>query len=456
MAKFWTVMAVAIGLFVSPTLARAQSEVRSDRYGAIVVEADTGKILFADHADRVLHPASLTKLMTLYMAFSALRSGKLDESTQLTVSRYATQASPTKLNLKAGETVPVKSAILGLITRSANDAARVLAEGIGGNETRFAEMMTAQAKQLGMTHTQFKNASGLPNPQQLSTPKDMAILARAIITQFPEYYELFSRRSFVYRGVTFTNHNHLMERYPGMDGMKTGYVAASGFNLVSSAVQNGTRLIGVVFGGRSAALRDNHMAGLLDRAFMDASNYRRPGPSTRMAQNFSQGSLPEPASYKMDEADEDTGAVNNASDPKQDYPDAAPLQAKTPLQHVLARATTASTDNDEEQQDAAAAETASSDNTTNANLNINLAKGNWGVQLGAFRSKKDARIAINRAKKKYKTLHHASGVIAATKTKGGVPIYHARLIGLTQASASRACSALQARGRDCTPLKPTG
>lgn len=433
---------VLCGLMAAPAL--AQSDVRADRYGAIVVEAQSGKILYAEHADRILHPASLTKLMTLYMTFAALRAGQINENTELQVSSYAANAPPTKLNLQPGDTIRVRDAVLGLITRSANDAARVLAEGIGGNETRFADMMTREARRLGMKNTTFKNASGLPNPGQISTPKDMAMLARAIIAHFPEYYGLFSTQEFTYRGVNYANHNHLMERYPGMDGMKTGYVAASGFNLVSSAVQGGTRLIGVVFGGRSAAARDDYMAGLLDKGFMDARNYNAHGASryagTVMQPGKTQNMDPTPQATVQQVAmntPTQTGAVDTAANQGDtDDEDAAAPVADNQTPSV---ATTTA-----DKADEAAAKVADNGN------------GNWGVQIGAYKSKREASKALRHAQKNYKNLHKASALITTIKTKGGVKMYRARLVGITKSAAAGACNSLQSRGKTCVAVKANG
>ena len=185
----------------------------------------------------------------------------------LPVSAHAESMSPTKLGLVAGQTIRVEDAVLGLVTKSANDAAVVLAEGLGGSEDRFGQLMTRKAHQIGMVNSNFRNASGLPDPGQISTARDMAILSRTIIRQFPQYYHYFSVREFTYNGVAHANHNHLMSRYAGMDGLKTGFVRASGFNLAASAVRGGRRLIAVVFGGASAVQRDDYLAGLMDRGF---------------------------------------------------------------------------------------------------------------------------------------------------------------------------------------------
>ena len=234
---------------------------------AIVINEATGDVYFARGADRQGYPASLTKVMTLYLVFDALKNGGLMYDRKLPVSPVAAGRSPTKLWLAPGSTITVREAILALVTLSANDAATVLAEAMGGTERQFAKMMTARAHQLGMTQTRFMNASGLPNSAQVSTPRDMAKLGIAIRRDFPEYYNFFSTREFTYGGRTYRNHNRLLGAFQGVDGIKTGYTAASGFNLVSSAERDGTRLVGVVFGGNTAAARDAYMRTILTNAF---------------------------------------------------------------------------------------------------------------------------------------------------------------------------------------------
>jgi D-alanyl-D-alanine carboxypeptidase len=242
----------------------------------IVVDARTGEVLHADGADARTHPASLAKMMTLYLAFEALESGRLRLDRRLPVSRLAASQAPTRLGLKAGGRITVEHAILGLITRSANDAAVVLAEALGGGVEGFARRMNAKARDLGMKATVFRNPSGLPDPAQVTTARDMARLARALIRDFPRRYPYFSRTGFSMEGRSFRSHNRLLSRYPGMDGLKTGYIRASGFNLAASAVRGKRRLVAVVMGGASPALRDDRMAEILDRAFE-----RAPAPEAR-------------------------------------------------------------------------------------------------------------------------------------------------------------------------------
>jgi len=237
------------------------------RFAAYVIDARSGEVLYEENANQQLYPASLTKLMTLYLTFRSLAQGDLTLDTRLPVSAYAASQSPTKLGLVTGSRIRVEDAILGLVTQSANDASVVLAEGIGGSESRFTRMMTQQARALGMSRTNFSSTNGLPDPDNVSTAHDMAVLARALINDYPQYYPYFATKNFRYRGRNFPNHNRLMESYPGMDGMKTGYIRAAGYNLVASAVRGKTRLIGVIFGGTSPIARNARMAELLDDAF---------------------------------------------------------------------------------------------------------------------------------------------------------------------------------------------
>ncbi|MBF0098941.1 MAG: D-alanyl-D-alanine carboxypeptidase [Magnetococcales bacterium] len=240
---------------------------QSANYADLIIEARTGRILHSTDPDELRHPASLTKMMTLYLAFQALKTGQLHLNQMLTVSHNAASQEPSKLGLRPGQQIRVEDALLGLVTKSANDATVVVAEALGGSEEQFARIMTNRARALGMKSTVFRNPSGLPNAEQVTTARDMAILGYALIYHHPQFYPYFSREGFTYAGIRHNNHNHLMSRYRGMDGIKTGYIRASGFNLVASTVREQTRLIGVVFGGRSAVSRDNKMASLLDQAF---------------------------------------------------------------------------------------------------------------------------------------------------------------------------------------------
>jgi len=257
----------AAGLALALSMGAASAQVGSDRYASITIDAGTGEVLSAVNADEYRFPASLTKLMTVYMLFEALRDRRLALSQPVPVSSWAASMMPSKLGLLPGTYITVEQALLGLVTKSANDAAAALGELMGGDEERFAQMMTLRARALGMTRTTFRNASGLPDEGQVTTARDLAVLARHLVQDFPLYYWYFSVPSFSFQGRTVLNHQRMLQTYPGADGLKTGYIGASGFNVVTSALRSDTRLIGVVLGAGSGWERDQHMASLLDQGF---------------------------------------------------------------------------------------------------------------------------------------------------------------------------------------------
>ena len=235
------------------------------KYASIIMNEKSGKVYHSINADTRNYPASLTKIMTIYMIFEKLKNKKIKMNTKLKVSKRASRQPPSKLGLYPGQKITVKQAILALVTKSANDVATVVAENFEKTERRFAYKMTRKAKSIGLTRTIFKNASGLPNKGQLSTARDMAKLAVAIRKNFPEFFYFFNKKSFVFNGIEYRNHNNLLSSYFGADGIKTGYTNASGFNLVASVERNGQRIIGVVFGGKTARTRDKHMVNLLNK-----------------------------------------------------------------------------------------------------------------------------------------------------------------------------------------------
>jgi D-alanyl-D-alanine carboxypeptidase len=245
------------------TTAAKASPASDSRYAAIVVDSATGEVLFARNADDRRYPASLTKIMTLYILFEEMQKGRFNEASKLEVSAKAAAQAPSKLGLKAGQTITVGEAIRALVTKSANDAAMVVAENVSGSESVFAQRMTTTARRLGMNGTTFRNPNGLPNPGQVTTARDMATLGLAIQTRFPQEYKVFSTRKFVFRGATYGNHNRLLGTVEGVDGIKTGYINASGFNLVTSVKRDGRQLVAVVMGGATGRSRDAHMAELV-------------------------------------------------------------------------------------------------------------------------------------------------------------------------------------------------
>ena len=259
-------LGAVLALSLLPAAAKAQITA-SQRYSGIVLDARTGNVLIAEGADETRHPASLTKMMTLYMLFEAMQTGRFTLSTPIVVSAEAASRPPSKLGVPAGGSISTESAIMSLVTRSANDIATAIGEAIGGDEANFARMMTQRARSLGMSRTTFRNASGLPDPDQVTTARDMTLLGRRLIQDFPQHYHYFGNTHFAHGNRLIRNHNGMLRDYPGADGIKTGYINASGYNIVTSAQREGVRLIGAVFGGNSWAQRNNRMAELLDAGF---------------------------------------------------------------------------------------------------------------------------------------------------------------------------------------------
>jgi len=265
---------VAVAAFASDADARSRRHHRHHRAAAaesyqpssasIVVDVNSGAVMQATNADSPRHPASLTKIMTLYLLFERLEAGKIKLTTEMNVSPHAAVQAPSKLGLKPGQTIDVETAIRAIVTKSANDVAAVVAEALAGDEPEFAKLMTAKARELGMVHTIYRNASGLPDDQQITTARDMALLGRAIQDRFPKYYRYFSTRTFAFRGKMMRNHNHLLGRVDGVDGIKTGYIHESGFNIVTSVRRGNRHIVAVVFGGRTANARDARVRSLID------------------------------------------------------------------------------------------------------------------------------------------------------------------------------------------------
>src|SRR5450759_338825 len=272
----WSALGLATLLAVAAITSDADARGRRHRHHAaaaesyepsassIVVDANSGAVMQATNADSPRHPASLTKIMTLYLLFERLEAGKIKMSTEMPVSAHAAAQAPSKLGLKPGESIRVETAIRAIVTKSANDVAVIVAEALAGDEPDFARLMTAKARALGMTHTAYYNASGLPDDKQITTARDQAVIGRAIHDRFPQYYRYFSTRTFEFRGEEMRNHNHLLGSVPGVDGIKTGYIHDSGFNIVTSVQRDNRHLVAVVFGGRTANARDAHVRSLID------------------------------------------------------------------------------------------------------------------------------------------------------------------------------------------------
>jgi D-alanyl-D-alanine carboxypeptidase len=258
----------ASAFFMAALPGVAAAQIGSERYSSVVMDPQTGERLFGSNADALRHPASLTKMMTLYMVFEALRTGQLTLDQRLYMTESAAAKPPSKLGLPPGRSLSVENGIYAVVTKSANDIATLFGETLGGgDEDRFAQMMTLRARAIGMTNTTFRNASGLPDIEQVTTAADMATLGRRLQQDYPERYHYFGTRSYQMGNISLRNHNHMLTDYEGVDGIKTGYINASGFNIVSSAKRENVRLIVAVFGGSSWIERDRHAAALLDRGF---------------------------------------------------------------------------------------------------------------------------------------------------------------------------------------------
>lgn len=393
-------------------------------HASIVIDADTNQVLHELHADASRYPASLTKMMTLYILFEALEQRKLNLDTPLHVSNYAASMPPTNINLRSGDSISVREAITALIVRSANNVATVVAKAIAGDEISFGQMMTDKAHRMGMHSTTFRNASGLPNNQQITTARDMAKLSTRLMKDFPQYYYYFSTPSFNFRGVTYTSHNRMVRNVYGVDGLKTGFIRASGFNIATSAKRNNRRVIVVVMGGRTAALRDHQVSQLLEYSFNGgnpvqfAINDAIARPVTVTAQR---------ASYKLPAPGAKLSSTALLDRNKKIKPIRSGKPAAVPQQPVRTKAAT--------QQ-----------------LVKTAAKGGrWEVQIGSYAQQKKAH-AQARVAKKWVPGSVVISEIAVSNRK----LYRARLVGLQEKQARAGCQSLSRQGMECLIVRPHG
>jgi len=486
----------------------------SPPYAAIVVDANTGSVLHASNPDAPRHPASLTKIMTLYLLFERLESGKLNLDSKLAVSEHAEDQSPTKLGLEDGETIKVEDAIKGIVTRSANDAAVVIGEALAGSEEEFAKMMTAKARALGMTKTVYRNASGLPDDEQITTARDQAILGRAIQERFPTYYKYFQTRSFVFRGESIGNHNRLLGRVEGVDGIKTGFIRASGFNLVTSMRRDNRHVVAVVLGGSSAGSRDARMRQLLSEHFASASTKRTapmiaeaPAPKAEPTRTVQRTAAPAPAAEPAAQSPKDSQRFNLAStssapvrlDPPATAaatpaPGAAPgssepirpvmvktLNVKSGTIHTASAGTMPfaglprATDQPARAEPAPAAKaeapaavrpavTATAPTRTAATAPAaepapaaapakQPVRSGWVIQVGAYPDEDLAKQRLNTVKGKASKLLAAADPFTEPTIKGGTTYYRARFAGLDKDQAEAACKYLKRNDVDCMAIK---
>jgi D-alanyl-D-alanine carboxypeptidase len=379
-------------------------------YASLVIDAETGEILQAQDATTPWYPASLTKMMTVYLAFEKLAAGTLDLDEQLTVSSHAAGQQPTKLGLDPGEKITVKQAILATIVRSANDAAVVLAERMGGTEKYFAVLMTDKARDLGMAQTQFWNASGLPHEKQMTTARDMALLGQALLYNYPQYYHFFNTRSIKYNNRNLTTYNGILSSFPGSDGIKTGFTCGSGYNLVASAVREGRRLIGVVLGGKTRAGRNSEMVKLLSAAF---------------------GSEPVPEGESQ--------LVIDLVPAVEGQGDGGPSR-------VLSSTECVATSSDP-------VIIKGSVKSKSAAVKPGTLPG-WGIVFGSFPQEDKARSVVKQAQKSLKSVLKAGRAVVVERDWEGITSYRSVIVGLDRDQAGAACKHMWSTGAYCLALSP--
>ena len=468
-------------------------------FAAIVVDANAGRTLYAVNEEAPRHPASLTKVMTLYLLFEQLDKGAMTLQTEIPISEHAAAQEPSKLGLEPGDAISVDDAIKAIVTRSANDVAVAIAEAIGGDESHFAEMMTRKAHALGMSRTLYRNASGLPNDEQITTARDLTILARATEERFPRYFKYFSTHEFAYDGEIIGNHNHLLGRVDGVDGIKTGYTRASGFNLLTSVHRDGRSLVAAVLGGRTSAARDAFMEGLIRDHLAQASDHGHtapmiaeaaapPAPPVKLASlAVPAGAIPAPparsVAAQIEEGDEDSAeettpapgvtaakpvaapAATNSAVVAPAAKPAAPLAAAATAQPAPNAVAAASPQalgwvkgpdpvakGPARDAAPAAAQTAQAKPATAIAAETAPAsadRGGWIIQIGVSDDAAKANDLLSRARALNRGQLGQARPVTEKVAKGEDVFYRARFAGLDSASAETACRSLKKSGFAC-------
>lgn len=460
----------------------------NEKYAAMVIDHHTGKVLFARHVDASRYPASLTKIMTLYVLFDEMDAGRVKLSDRITISKHAAGMPPSKLGLKAGSTIRVEDAIRALVTKSANDIAAAVAEHIAGTESAFAKRMTRKARALGMSRTTFRNASGLPNSKQKTTARDMVTMSRAIMTNHPRYYRYFSTRSFRYKGRAYRNHNRLLGSVKGVDGIKTGYTRASGFNLTSSVKRKNRHLVAVVMGGRSGRSRDQHMASLLSQ-YMSKGVARKSPPRVPPGVQMAAVHIPLPLARPQQPSDaiaaqialSDTTAVQALTSQQpvtlSTTADAGTPAASAPISIVAERSVAAPSQVPLPPIIIASAQpfpqrqrtpppaairipipqepVGEGDVTTSDDERAEqpLLPSGWAIQIGAVESETEAQALIAKAKSEAATVIASRTPFTEQTVKNGTTYIRARFAGFDTANdAKAACRAMKKNGFGCFPI----
>ncbi|MEZ5841147.1 MAG: D-alanyl-D-alanine carboxypeptidase [Hyphomicrobiales bacterium] len=453
------VLGVAVAVVVAGALAAGGvAPAKADaRYSSIVIDTKTGKVLQSTDPDGLRYPASLTKIMTLYVLFEQMEAGKVNLDTRMSVSKHASLQAPSKLGLKPGQTISARDAIRALVTKSANDVAVVVAEHIGGTESNFAAIMTRKARALGMSRTTYRNASGLPNPEQRTTARDQALLGRAIQDHFPKHYKFFATRSFAYKGRTYGNHNRLLGRVRGVDGIKTGYTRASGFNLVSSVKRGPRHIVAVVMGGKTGRSRDAQMASLIKTHINRATSGKRTAPLIARAGKVP---VPTPAPEPQQVAVVPTPAPVLAA--------AAPMPPARPtIESKIAEAETlpvpqAKPDDITGSIGGGAAETAietaagapsGSGKAAHMAAYAPAPRSPWVIQIAAVPDERDAMQLLEEARDAARRHLAKASPYTEKVSKGDTTLYRARFAGFdNKAKAWAACKDLKRREISCLAL----
>ncbi len=435
---------LALGVFVSAFLCSAA--VARPEFSSLTVDARTGQILFADHADGLRHPASLTKMMTLYVLFQDLKAGRIARSTSLHVSSRAAAMAPSKLHLRAGSTITVDEAIKGLVTKSANDVAATIAENLGGTESNFAARMTRVAHTIGMSHSTFLNASGLPNPGQYTTARDMATLGLRLMRDFPQYYPYFRITAFQFHGHTIKTHNSLLKHFEGTDGIKTGYIADAGYNLVTSTRRGDKRLVGVVLGARSSAARGHYMIAMLQTQFGKAKE----GNTVAAVAGSSAGAINPIGSASVEKVNSKAlaqVAADAASEPDQTVATAS----TTAVGPKVLQATLEPGDGKPAKLPFAVV----SANDQPQSL-ANALTESWNIQVGAFPDKDQATARLATIRGRFGSVLSNKQSFTMQASKDGEVVYRARFAGFDAATAKKACSKISRVVGSCLAIAPQG
>ena len=433
-------------------------------YAAMVVDVKSGKTLHAINEDALRHPASITKVMTLYMLFEQMERGKFALDSDLTISAHAAAQAPSKLGIRPGQTISVEDAIKAIVTKSANDVACAIGENIAGSEERFAEMMTAKARALGMSRTHYANASGLPDPDQITSARDLTVLARAIQDRFPHYYRYFQTRSFAFRGRVIGNHNHLLGNVQGVDGIKTGYTRDSGFNLMTAAKSEGRQIVAIVLGGKSGASRDRIMADLVRSSLPRAYAGARTSPAvTEVAERARPAVVADAVSRTRTQVasadDEDVETTGTTGEPL----DLAPRATTTPGgvwkpgPQGLPKAAQAYAGTGGAQapfpgasKSTARVASVERDEPPKAVSGARVVPTAWVIQLGAMDDEGKARSMLSEARAKVGSSLSKAAPYTVKVEHGGTTLFRARFSGFAeQDSAQEACSALKRSGFSC-------